>query len=585
MPPSIFVSIAAYRDPELQHTLVDLFERAAHPERVEVGVAWEAMPGEDAHCLAVAPPRPAQVQLRESHAHWSRGAAAARWEASRLWQGQDYVLECDSHMRFVDGWDVRLIEMHRRLPSEKAVLSMYPPEYTPAAGEAAESRVEGWAFAIGVKAVREDGLAQLTGKAIALGEGGDEGPANPLPGAFVTPRCLFGPGEMLDDVPPDPFLFHFGEDIDRSVRLWTHGYDIYHPHRRVAWHRWSRAGRVTHFADHPDWRVRDALSVMRLRHKLGVAAATDDAALEEMAAYGTGEVRSLADHAHYSGYDPAAGTADGRARDGRRYALPPSTAARVAASGVAWVTGGDAPGGSEPRAHAPRLTHASDDFVVIDDFLPPDVFDALRDHCLQMDYKHINTSGKVSRVWRVRDGFPLRGIPDVMRVVGGEGKTSHTLYPTGSPIDGLSEAIEAAAGEPQVSALVGGWDRFSLTSWLYPRGTGLSLHHDGTAGYTGAYAFFLTPEWDLHWGGLLLVFEGAANAGIGRSRAERLRKWMDGAAERAALLDPGMARCVLPVANRIVFLHPEAHHAVTAINTSAGDRARLSVAGFFSRKG
>lgn len=576
MPPSIFVSIAAYRDPELQHTLVDLFSRARHPERVEVGVAWEAMPGVDAHCLAEPSPRPAQVRIRETHAKWSRGPSAARFEASRLYAGEDYVFECDSHMRFVDDWDVRLVEMHRRLPSAKAVLSCYPPDYTPP-----DTRVLGWVHAIGVKAVRDDGLATLTGKAIAL----DAAPPNPLPGAFATPRCLFGPGGMLDEVPPDPFLFHFGEDLDRSVRLWTHGYDIYHPHRPVVWHRWPRAGRATHFDDHPDWPARNALSVMRLRHKLGVAAASDEAALAELLSYGTGEVRSLADHAHYSGYDPAAGTADEKARDGRRHALPPEVAASVEASAVPWVTGASAAGVAAARAA--RVTYASDDFVVMDDFLPADAFAALLDHCRQMDYKHINTAGTVSRVWRVRDGFPLRGVPDMQRVVGGAPRSQSVQYPTGTPFDALVEAIDGAVGDARVASVVGRpverWDHFSMTSWVYPQGTGLSLHHDGTAGYTGAYAFFLTPDWDPHWGGLLLVFEGAVNAGLGGSRAKRLRKWIEGAEERAALVDPGMARCVLPVANRVVFIHPEAHHLVTGVNAAAGDRARLSVAGFFAR--
>ena len=36
MEPRIFVSIAAYRDPELQLTLRSLFARAAAPERISV---------------------------------------------------------------------------------------------------------------------------------------------------------------------------------------------------------------------------------------------------------------------------------------------------------------------------------------------------------------------------------------------------------------------------------------------------------------------------------------------------------------------------------------------------------------------
>jgi hypothetical protein len=38
---SIFVSIACYRDPELQHTIRDLFARAQHPERIYVGICFQ----------------------------------------------------------------------------------------------------------------------------------------------------------------------------------------------------------------------------------------------------------------------------------------------------------------------------------------------------------------------------------------------------------------------------------------------------------------------------------------------------------------------------------------------------------------
>lgn len=37
----IYVSIAAYRDPECQWTMRDLFKQATHPERVFVGVVWQ----------------------------------------------------------------------------------------------------------------------------------------------------------------------------------------------------------------------------------------------------------------------------------------------------------------------------------------------------------------------------------------------------------------------------------------------------------------------------------------------------------------------------------------------------------------
>lgn len=41
-PERIFVSVAAYRDEEAQWTVADLFRQAAAPERVRVGIVWQA---------------------------------------------------------------------------------------------------------------------------------------------------------------------------------------------------------------------------------------------------------------------------------------------------------------------------------------------------------------------------------------------------------------------------------------------------------------------------------------------------------------------------------------------------------------
>eukprot|EP00879_Flechtneria_rotunda_P018527 GHRR01019440.1.p1 GENE.GHRR01019440.1~~GHRR01019440.1.p1 ORF type:complete len:449 (+),score=168.94 GHRR01019440.1:347-1693(+) len=52
--PRIFVSIAAFRDPECQWTLRDLFVNATHPERVFVGVVWQIDPVADSEFVRIA---------------------------------------------------------------------------------------------------------------------------------------------------------------------------------------------------------------------------------------------------------------------------------------------------------------------------------------------------------------------------------------------------------------------------------------------------------------------------------------------------------------------------------------------------
>lgn len=583
-PPRIFVAIAAYRDPELQWTLRDLFERARRPDRIEVGVYWQSLPAEDGHCLAEPPPRPAQVRIDEAHARWSTGAGAARHAAAALWCGEPYVLMVDSHTRFADGWDATLVEMHRHLPSPQAVLSTFPPGYTPP-----DDRKTDWVFGIGVKRLRDDGLPALIGRPIKL----PDAPGDPLPGVFATPRCLFGPGHLLDTLMPDPHLYHFGEDLDWSTRLYTHGWDVYHPHLPVVFHKWSRSGRPIHHQDHPDWREANDRSIARMRHKLGLETSDDPAVIAELDQYGLGDARTLADFQARSGLDLAAGRVEPRAEDGRRYPLTPIARQRLVTTARPWSRYGHSPA-TAPTIRPP--TRGTDEWLLYDDFLPEDDFQAVLDSVRQLDYKHINTRDKISRVWRIGDGFPLRSVDDLSRPAGAKSLPASLADDSRwQALGRFADAISALMPDPQVQRMVGApeedWDRFTVTSWMYPRGTGLSLHHDGTAGYRGAYVYFLNPEWDIHWGGLLLVFEGEANASFQANRpppsqklAHHRRKWIEHEAERAAVWEPGMSRCILPRANRLVLLHPETRHLVTRVDAAAGDRVRMSLAGFFQAK-
>ena len=56
--PRIFVSIAAYRDPELQYTIKEMFEHATYPERIVVAAAFHpgrlVTDGEDSPHLLLA---------------------------------------------------------------------------------------------------------------------------------------------------------------------------------------------------------------------------------------------------------------------------------------------------------------------------------------------------------------------------------------------------------------------------------------------------------------------------------------------------------------------------------------------------
>jgi [Skp1-protein]-hydroxyproline N-acetylglucosaminyltransferase len=133
----IFVSIASYRDEELQHTLFSLFSAASHPERLRVGVCCQYHPSEDLHHFERVLPDPCQAQqVRLLHLDWryARGPCFARYMIQqRLWSGEEYHLQVDSHMRFEKGWDVYLMrelqQCNALTKDSKAILTTYPPDF------------------------------------------------------------------------------------------------------------------------------------------------------------------------------------------------------------------------------------------------------------------------------------------------------------------------------------------------------------------------------------------------------------------------------------------------------------------------
>ena len=126
----IFVSLAAYRDPQGPETVRNLYTNACFPGRIRVGALWQILPDVDEDCR---PPAelPEGVRGRVIDARESRGACWARaWIQAELYRGEAFFLQIDSHMRFVEGWDERLLAMWRALANPRAVLTYYPPPYT-----------------------------------------------------------------------------------------------------------------------------------------------------------------------------------------------------------------------------------------------------------------------------------------------------------------------------------------------------------------------------------------------------------------------------------------------------------------------
>lgn len=306
--PRIFVQIASYRDPDCQNTVKDLFEKAAHPERIFVGICWQFIKEEDQDCFEIPYPRPKQVRVHDVNAYESRGVCWARNHVQKLWQGEEYTLQIDSHMRCEPHWDEKLLETWQACENDKAILTCYPPGFTPP-----NKLQKDWIHGMGADQFDAHGILLMRGRPRFSTK---SLPEKPLPGVFLSGCMFFGPASIIKEVPYDPHLYFFGEEILMAVRLWTHGYDLYHPHMPILYHDWDRKKRTTHFDDHKDWGKLNDKSFARVRHLLGVETSEDSAVLEEINLYGLGKTRSLAQYEAYSGVDFANKTFTKDAHDG-----------------------------------------------------------------------------------------------------------------------------------------------------------------------------------------------------------------------------------------------------------------------------
>jgi Glycosyltransferase (GlcNAc) len=253
---SIFVSVAAYRDPELIPTLQNCLAKALRPDQLRFGICWQHGSDED---MPFSLKQDSRFQIIDVDWRESKGACWARSQLMGLWQGEDYYLQIDSHHRFADSWDTKLIEGAALTASPKPILTTYCPVYTPGQKVFTSSAPTQITF----DTFTEDGI--VTFKPTFIAEWTNL--RRPVRARFVSAHFLFAPGSFVEEIPYNPNLYFIGEEITLAIRAYTHGYDLFHPSEVLLWHDYSRSGRRKHWDDHVEtehvelpWYHRDSKS-------------------------------------------------------------------------------------------------------------------------------------------------------------------------------------------------------------------------------------------------------------------------------------------------------------------------------------
>jgi len=292
----IYIQIAAYRDPELLPTIKDCLAKAKYPDDLTFGICWQKS-AEDRCLEPFADDRRFRIDPVPWHA--SQGLCWARSRIQAMYEGEDYTLQIDSHHRFADHWDAQLLQFLEATGSPKPILTTYAGVYSPKTNSLSRSAPH--------KMVADrftpSGTILFRPHFIQHWDQLEK----PIRARFVSGHFFFTLGTHCQEYRYDPNLYFAGDEISLSIRSFTLGYDLFHPHRQVVWHEYTRAGRQKHWDDHNiknkpvvelAWHERDAISKRRLRKLL-----REEDSNEDISDYGLGSVRSHRDYELYAGID------------------------------------------------------------------------------------------------------------------------------------------------------------------------------------------------------------------------------------------------------------------------------------------
>ena len=289
----IFIQIASYRDPELINTLDDCIDKADKPEKLVFGICWQHS-DEDERDNIDKYKDDKRFKIVDVNYKDSKGACWARNTLQQEYTNEEYTLQLDSHHRFIEGWDTELIKMLKGLQKKghkKPLLTSYISSYNPENDPEGRVKVP---WLMNFDRFIPEGAVFFLPATIP----GWEKMTEPIPGRFYSAHFAFSLGSFVKEVPHDPEYYFHGEEISIAVRAYTHGYDLFHPHKIIAWHEYTRKGRTKQWDDDKTWGDRNTNSHLRNRKLFEMDGLEKDI---DFGIYDFGTERTLEDYERYAG--------------------------------------------------------------------------------------------------------------------------------------------------------------------------------------------------------------------------------------------------------------------------------------------
>lgn len=289
---TIFIQMAAYCDSELVPTVKDLFHKAKYPDRLSLCICWQHKPTENIEDLA----GDNRISIIDVPHTETQGVCWARNLIQQQYNGETYTLHLDSHHRFVQDWDEVCIGMMidlKKAGHDKPILTGYVSSYDPSNDPKGRAK-DPWQLAFdrftpeGAVFFKPHGIPDWKKRKL------------PIRARWFSAHFAFADGIMCKEVPHDPDYWFHGEEISLAARAYTHGYDLFHPHKMTVFHEYTREYRGPKvWDDQPEkTNERNIASLLRNRKLFEMDGEKIDV---YFGPYGFGSKRTLRDYEKYAG--------------------------------------------------------------------------------------------------------------------------------------------------------------------------------------------------------------------------------------------------------------------------------------------
>lgn len=247
---TIFINIPSYKDPEIWQTVEDFIKQAKYPERIFFGITLQTdsikkdlKKSKEFKNVTADVIKPGSII----------GCQPARKNSHKFYNGEDFYLNMDSHMRAKPNWDVEIIREYKleiKKSSTPTVFTGYAVPYD--VDENGLDVVDYLAVSSPTFFMSESNMAHFINHGVPQFTPRYSNPGVNVASPYVSGHFFFTERLVIEEVPFMNEVTFTEEEPIMALRFFTAGFNIVTPHKPFIYHRYGRTGRPLLWDDFPD---------------------------------------------------------------------------------------------------------------------------------------------------------------------------------------------------------------------------------------------------------------------------------------------------------------------------------------------